>query len=182
MTRPDLVERARHGDREAFAELAELEIDGLHATATLILRDMYLAQDAVQETLIRCWRQLPNLRDVASFDGWLYRILVRTAADEASRRSRFRATVETLPAEPGDTGPDDLADRELLEHAFARLSLEHRTVVVLRHYADLPLGDVAHALGIPLGTVKSRYHYAMAELRAAIEAESRLATTAEGRA
>jgi RNA polymerase sigma-70 factor, ECF subfamily len=53
--------------------LAALEIDRLHATATLILRDMHLAQDAVQETLIRCWRQLPNLRDVATFDGWLYR-------------------------------------------------------------------------------------------------------------
>ena len=71
MTRPDLIERARRGDREAFAELAALEIDRLHATATLILRDMHLAQDAVQETLIRCWRQLPNLRDVATFDGWL---------------------------------------------------------------------------------------------------------------
>lgn len=182
MTRPDLVERARRGDREAFAELAALEIDRLHATATLILRDVYLAQDAVQETLIRCWRQLPNLRDVASFEGWLYRILLRTAADEASRRSRFRANVRTLSAEPVDGGATDLADRELLERAFARLSLEHRAVVVLRHYADLPLPAVAHALGIPLGTAKSRYHYAMSELRSAIEAESRLVTAVEGRA
>jgi RNA polymerase sigma-70 factor (ECF subfamily) len=73
MTRPDLVDRARRGDREAFAEVAALEIDRLLATATLILREMHLAQDAVQETLILCWRQLPNLRDVATFDGWLYR-------------------------------------------------------------------------------------------------------------
>jgi RNA polymerase sigma factor (sigma-70 family) len=182
MTRPELIDRARRGDREAFAQLAALEIDRLHATATLILRDTYLAQDAVQETLIRCWRQLPNLRDVARFDGWLYRILVRTAADEASRRHRFRANVQTLSMEPGDNAAPDLADRELLERAFARLSLEHRAVVVLRHYADLPLGDVAHALRIPLGTAKSRYHYAMAELRTAIEAEGRLVTAAEGRA
>jgi RNA polymerase sigma-70 factor, ECF subfamily len=182
MTRPDLVERARRGEREAFAELAALEIDRLHATATLILRDMDLAQDAVQETLIRCWRQLPNLRDVASFEGWLYRILVRTAADEVLRRRRFRASVQALSLEPGDNGTSDLADRELLERAFARLSIEHRAVVVLRHYADLPLADVAHALGIPLGTAKSRYHYAMAELRTAIEAEGRLVTAAEGRA
>ena len=182
MTRPDLIERARRGDREAFAELAALEIDRLHATATLILRDMHLAQDAVQETLIRCWRQLPNLRDVATFDGWLYRILVRTAADEASKRRRFRANVKTLFVEPSDNGANDLADRELLERAFARLSLEHRAVVVLRHYADLPLADVAHALGIPLGTAKSRYHYALAGLRTAIEAEGRMVTAAEGRA
>jgi len=180
MTRLELIERARRGDREAFAELAALEIDRLHATATLMLRDMYLAQDAVQETLIRCWRQLPNLRDVASFDGWLYRILVHTAADEASRRNRFRANVRTLSVEPGDDAALDLADRELLERAFARLSLEHRAVVVLRHYADLPLADVAQAVGIPLGTAKSRYHYAMAELRTAIEAEGRLVTASEG--
>jgi RNA polymerase sigma-70 factor (ECF subfamily) len=181
MTRQGLVELARGGDREAFAELAALEIDRLHATAALILRDADLAQDAVQETLIRCWRQLPKLRDVATFDGWLYRILVRTAADEASKRRRFRANVRTLQAEPSHSGAGDLAERERLEHAFARLSHEHRAVVVLRHYADLPLADVAQAVGIPLGTAKSRYHYAMAELRAAIEAEGRMAA-AEGRA
>ena len=84
--RQDLIERARQGDREAFGQLAALEIDRLHAIARLILRDAYLAEDAVQEALIRCWRQLPKLRDVATFDGWLYRILVRAAADEFGRR------------------------------------------------------------------------------------------------
>jgi RNA polymerase sigma factor (sigma-70 family) len=181
MTRSELIERARHGDRDAFAQLAALEIDRLNATATLVLRDPHLAQDAVQEALIRCWRQLPSLRDVSAFDGWLYRILVRAASDEASRRNRFRASVRTLSIEPGDVGPD-LADREFLDRAFMRLSIGHRAVVVLRHYADLPLAEVASALGIPLGTAKSRYHYAMAELRSAIEAEGRLVAVAEGRA
>jgi RNA polymerase sigma-70 factor, ECF subfamily len=182
MTSADLIEQAQRGDREAFAQLAALEIDRLHATASLMLRDPYLAQDAVQETLLRCWRQLPNLRDVGRFHGWLYRILVRAVTDEASRRNRFRASVSTLFIEPSYSGSDDLADRELLARAFARLGIEHRAVVVLRHYADLALVDVATALGIPLGTAKSRYHYAMAELRTAIEAEGRLVTASEGQA
>jgi DNA-directed RNA polymerase specialized sigma24 family protein len=91
---------------------------------------------------------------VATFDGWLYRILVGTAADEASKRRRFRANDRTLFVEPSDNGANDPADRELMERAFARLSLEHRAVVVLRHYADLPLADVAHAV-LPPGGVRS---------------------------
>ena len=77
--RHELVERARRGDREAFALLAAGEVDRLHAIARLVLRDPHLAEDAVQEALVRCWRQLPKLRDVDRFDAWLYRILVRAA-------------------------------------------------------------------------------------------------------
>jgi RNA polymerase sigma-70 factor (ECF subfamily) len=178
--RQDLIERARQGDREAFGQLAALEIDRLHAMARLILRDPYLAEDAVQEALIRCWRQLPKLRDVATFDGWLYRILVRAAADEFGRRRRFAASVQSLRIEPSiDDHTGGIADREALERAFGRLTIDHRAVVVLHHYADLAMPQVAKALGIPEGTAKSRYHYAMAAMRAALEADSRLAA-AEG--
>jgi len=165
-----LIDRAKSGDSDAFAELAASKIDGLFAIARLILRDQHLAEDAVQETLIRCWRRLPKLRDPAAFDAWLYRILYRAAVDEFSRRRRFVATVQNLYAEPtvGDASRL-VADREEMERAFARLSLEQRTVVVLHHYADLPLTEIATALGIPLGTVKSRHHYALAALRTALE-------------
>ena len=110
------------------------------------------------------------------------------ASWSARRPTKRRAAADSGPTsrrwtlEPGDNRTNDLADRDLLERAFARISLEHRAVVVLRHYADLPLAEVAHALGVPLGTAKSRYHYAMSELRTAIEAEGRLVTAAEGRA
>ena len=173
--RHDLIEQARRGDREAFGELAALEIDRLHAIARLILRDSYLAEDAVQEALIRCWRELPKLRDVASFDAWLYRILVRTAADESGRMRRFATSVQTVPLEPNSADETrGVADREELGRAFARLSFEHRAVVVLHQYADLPMPRVAAALGIPVGTAKSRYHYAIASLRAALDADARL--------
>jgi RNA polymerase sigma-70 factor (ECF subfamily) len=182
VTRDELIVAAQRGDQAAFASLAALEIDRLHAIATLILRDMDLAQDAVQEALIRCWRQIRSLRDIGSFDGWLRRILIRAVADEASRRRRFAASVQMLRVEPHDDRAPAIAEREQLERAFARLSVEHRAVVVLRHYADLPLAEVAEILGIPLGTTKSRYHYAMAGLRAALEAEDRRLASAEGRA
>ncbi|MFL5776193.1 MAG: RNA polymerase sigma factor [Chloroflexota bacterium] len=179
--REDLVERARRGDREAFGELAAGEVDRLNAIARLVLRDPDLAEDAVQEALVRCWRQLPKLRDVARFDGWLYRILTHASQDEISRRRRFEVVVRSVGREARVEADRsrEIADRDQLEQGFRRLSLEHRAVVVLHHYAGLPLPDVAEALGIPTGTAKSRYHYAMSALRAALEADSRLDGPAE---
>jgi RNA polymerase sigma-70 factor (ECF subfamily) len=178
--RQQLIERAQRGDRDAFALLAAQDIDRLHAVARLILRDPHLAEDAVQEALIRCWRQLPQLREVDKYDGWLYRILVRSATDESSRRRRFAGTIQNLQLEPSISDRTrDVADRDELERGFQKLSLEHRAVIVLHHFADLPLPEVAAALGIRPGTAKSRYHYAMASLRAALEAEVRIAA-AEG--
>ena len=177
--RAHLIEQARRGDREAFGRLAAGEVDRLLAVARLIVRDAGLAEDAVQEALVRCWRQLPRLRDPDRFDGWLYRILVNTAADEARRQRRFRSTVQTLRLDPSADAVGDVADRDQLEQGFRRLSVEHRAVVVLHHYLGLTLFEVAAALGIPSGTAKSRYHYAMSALRAALEAEARQATRAE---
>ena len=173
--RQELIERARRGDREAFGQLAAGEVDRLHAIARLVLRDPDLADDAVQEALVRCWRQLPKLRDIERFDGWLYRILMRAAADEHGRRRRHDGSVRTIRMEPavGD-GAGDRADRDELEGGFQHLSIDHRAVVVLHHYVGLPLPEVASALGIPPGTAKSRYHYAMKALRAALEADARV--------
>lgn len=173
--RDDLVERARRGDRDAFARLAAREVDRLHAVASLVLGESDLAEDVAQEVLIRCWRKLPSLRDVERFDAWLYRILMRAAADEYGRRRRFEATVQRLEVEPSSpNGEGALADRDELERGFRRLSLDHRAVVVLHHFIGLTLPEVAAALGIPSGTAKSRYHYAIAALRAAIEADARV--------
>lgn len=178
--RQELIERAMGGDRDAFAQLAAQDVDRLHAVARLILRDAHLAEDAVQEALIRCWRQLPKLRDVATFDAWLYRILVRAASDESARRRRFQGNVRNLRLEPNVAdGTRGVVDRDELEQGFTRLSVEHRAVIVLHHYADLPMAQVAEALGIRLGTAKSRYHYGMASLRASLEAGAR-APVSEG--
>src|SRR5688500_7112162 len=93
----DLVERARRGDHDAFAVLAGTAIFRLDATARLILRNPDQAKDAVQETLVRAWRDLPTLRDPARFDAWLHRLLVRACIDEARRLRRHRFDVELTP-------------------------------------------------------------------------------------
>jgi RNA polymerase sigma-70 factor (ECF subfamily) len=170
----DLVKRARNGDREAFGRLAAGEVDRLVIIARLIMRDADQADDAVQEALIRCWRQLPNLRDVDHFDGWLYRILVRAATDEAKRHRRLVRNIQLIDAESSvDDSIQLIADREQLQRGFDRISIDQRAVIVLRHFVGLSLVEVATALGIPLGTAKSRYHYAMSALRAALDADAR---------
>ena len=173
--RQELVERARQGDREAFGQLAAGEVDRLNAIARLILRDPDLAEDAVQEALVRCWRQLPKLRDVEKFDAWLHRILMHAIADEFGRRRRFQATVQAVRMEPSISDETrSLADRDEIEGGFRHLSVEHRAIIVLHHFVGLPLPAAAVALGIPGGTAKSRYHHAMSALRAALEAEGRV--------
>ncbi|HEX5015294.1 MAG TPA: RNA polymerase sigma factor [Candidatus Limnocylindrales bacterium] len=172
--RDQLIERAKAGDREAFGQLAAGEVDRLHAIARLILRDPELARDATQEALIRCWRQLPQLRDVARFDGWLNRILVNAATDESRRNRRYEASVRSLGV--ATVVPDaaqGVADREQLERGFRRLKLEQRIVIVLHHYAGLTLDEVAAAIAVPPGTARTRYYQAISNLRAALDADAR---------
>jgi RNA polymerase sigma-70 factor, ECF subfamily len=170
----DLVEQASRGDRDAFAALASASVDRLFAIARRILQDHDRAQDAVQSALLGAWRDLPSLRDTARFQPWLHRLLVRACYDEARRQRAFRATVRLLPIEPEI--PDStgwLADRDQLEHAFRRLAVEQRAVVVLHFYLGLNLKEAAEVPAIPEGTARSRLHYALRTLRGAIEADSR---------
>ena len=166
----DLVERARRGDREAFAVLVHQVSDGLYAIAWRILRDSGLAEDALQNALVLAWRRLPKLRDPDRFEPWIHRILVHACYDESERTRTWRTTVTVLPLE-GPAGADDsaaIADRDELERAFRHLSVEQRAVFVLHHYVGLPLVEVAELLGVPAGTARSRLHYAIAGLRDAL--------------
>ena len=180
----DIVERARKGDHDAFAELAGAAISRLDAAAWLILRDPEQAKDAVQNTLVRAWRDLPTLRDPDLFDAWLHRMLVHACIDEARRLRRHRLDVEltTLHA-PAIAGIESaVIDRDQLERGFLRLEPEARALIVLHHYLDLPLPEVATTLGIPLGTAKSRLHRAIQVMRAALDADARIRPEArEGR-
>jgi RNA polymerase sigma-70 factor (ECF subfamily) len=168
------VERAAHGDRDAFDLLMSDTLDRLYAVARLILRDADLAEDAVQEALVHCWRELPRLRDPARFDAWLQRLLVNAATDQHRRRRRFRASVVPISREPAQRDfAIDIANADELRIAFDLLRLEHRTVLVLQHYLGLSAMEMSDVLGIPTGTVKSRLHYATVAMRAAIDAGSR---------
>jgi RNA polymerase sigma-70 factor, ECF subfamily len=173
-----LVTRAQRGDEEAFTSLAVAVGDRLHAVAHRILRDTDLAEDATQQALLNIWRDLPQLRDPARFDAWSYRLLVRACYAEGRRTRRWDPNLRLLPAdEPmAADGTSLVIDRDQLERGFRRLSVEHRAVVVLHHYLDLPLSEVAEVIGAPEGTVRSRLHYAMQGLRAALDADARPAS------
>jgi len=171
----ELIGRAQRGDEEAFASLAVVAGDRLHAVAHRILRDTDLAEDATQQALLAIWRDLPQLRDPARFDAWSYRLLVRACYAEARRTRHWTPILHVLPVDGPvtDEGLGAIHDRDQLERGFRRLSIEHRAVVVLHHYLDLPLAEVADVLGVPAGTVRSRLHHAMRGLRAALEADER---------
>jgi RNA polymerase sigma-70 factor (ECF subfamily) len=168
-----LVERARRGDHEAFAELLDVRLARLDAAARLILRDGELARDAVQEAMIRAWRDLPGLRDPDRFDAWLQRLLANACLDLVRRRKRRVIEVELTPIDAPATHDfaGGLADRQLLDQALAGLAPGHRAVVGLHYLLGMPLPEVARSLGIPLGTAKSRLHYALAAMRITVTAE-----------
>ncbi len=177
----ELVVRAQEGDRDAFERIVNVSFDRCHAVAMRLLRDSQLAEDAVQQAMVNVWRDLPRLRDPSRYDAWSYKLLVRACYAEYKRAPRWMPGIEEgSPSEPrtgGDYGA--VIDRDQLERGFRRLSMDHRAVVVLHHYLDLPLDEVGRVLGVPSGTVKSRLYRALAEMRAALEADARPAATVE---
>ena len=177
----DRVVRAQAGDRDAFDVLAASVVDRLFAVARLVLRDADRAEDAVQDTLVRCWRDLPALRDPARFDGWIRRLLMRSITDEFRRGRRAQAPISILRLEPSTADESGtVATRDQLDRGFRRLSLDHRAVIVLRLYLGLSIDETAAALGIPVGTAKSRLHYATEAMRVALEADARPTATEVG--
>jgi RNA polymerase sigma-70 factor (ECF subfamily) len=173
------VDRARQGDHDAFAELARATVVRLDQAARLILRDPELARDAVQEGLIRAWRDLPKLRDPDRFDAWLYRLTVNSCIDQTRRRRRrpieVELTVIHAPAISDISGA--LADRDQVDGVLRHLDERGRAIVVLHYFLGLPLTEVAATLGIPVGTVKSRLNRALVQMRVAMAAEPKLTPT-----
>lgn len=163
------------GDEEAFGQLVDRIGDGLYSVARRILTDSNLAEDAVQQTLLAAWRNLPKLRNPDRFEAWTYRLLVNACHAEARRERRHRGHLTLLPHdEPvvSDTA-SALAINEQIDRAFRDLSVEHRSVVVLVHYLGLTPSEAAETMGTPTGTARSRLHYALQHMRSVIEADAR---------
>ncbi len=180
--RRDLVEAAARGDHEAFEVLATSAGDRLYAVARLILQRSDLAEDAVQEALVRAWQQLPSLRDPDKFDAWLHRLVVNACADQGRQLRRWSQQVRPIQLEVAvadDTGA--VADREQLERGFSRLKAEQRAVVVLHFYSGFSAAEIARILGVPEGTARSRLHYATEAMRAALQADARQPAVAQNR-
>lgn len=170
-----LIERAQRGDQEAYAQVAAGASDRLYAVALRVLRDADAASDALQSALVQIWRDLPTLREAERFEAWSYRIVLNCCRSDRRRARRVSPTVSLI--EPDVQIPDSqasLAERDSLEGAFRLLNADHRAVLVLAYYRDLSIHEMAEALDISPGTVKSRLHYAREAMRAAIEAEARV--------
>ncbi len=171
----DLVESAQRGDREAYVDLIRHRSDRLFAIAQRILRDVDRAEDALQDALVIAWRDLRGLRDPDRFDAWLQRLLINVCIGQATRERRRTANLRVLPID-GPAAPDQLvsvADRDLLERGFRRLSPDQRAILVLHHYVGYAPSEIAETLGIPPGTARSRLHHAHRAMRAALEADAR---------
>jgi RNA polymerase sigma-70 factor, ECF subfamily len=173
-----LVVRAQQGDREAFESLTLAHYTRLFRVAKSILRDRHTAEDATQQALLDIWRYIRRLRDPARFDGWSYRLLVHACYAEAKRATSTIGAVEPLQedvASPADAY-GTVADRDQLERAFRRMSLDHRTVIVLRHLLGMTPEEVADVLSVPRQTVYSRLRRAEASLQSILRADERTPT------
>ena len=171
----ELVVRAQHGDQRAFEALTANHHPRLFRVAHGILGDPHLAEDATQQAFLDIWRNIPRLRDPDKFEGWSYRLLVHACYAEARHKPDW-VDLDRVPVgqEPiTDEAYGIVLERDRLEHAFRRLSLDHRAVIVLRYLLDMAPEQVAETLGIPRRTVYSRLKRAMPALRAALEADAR---------
>jgi RNA polymerase sigma-70 factor (ECF subfamily) len=168
-SRPAVVDQPT--DRaQAFLRLADEHLDAAYRLARAILRDSIDAQDATHDAFEQAWRKWSTLRDPARFEPWFDRILVNTCRDRL-RSARRQAT--DISEEVAIAAGDEFGrahDRDLLANAISGLSPDHRVVVALRYYRDLPIEEIANRLGIPLGTVQSRLHYALKRMHASIGA------------
>lgn len=172
-----LVELAQRGDEDAFEALVRATGDRCVGIAYRILRDVDLAEDAVQSAYVSAWRDLKSLREPDRFEAWLHRTLTRACYEEARKSRRFAANIRALPIE-SSYAPEDVltvVDRDQLDRGIRRLSVEQRAVLVFHHYLGLTLAEVGDRLDIPIGTVKSRLHHATNALRAALDADARTA-------
>ena len=177
MTDYEAVTRCQGGDREAFRHLVEQYQDALFGTAVLMTGNRAVAEEQVQEALLSAWRGIGGFRAGQPVKPWLLRILVNAVLAQQRKRAIPTAYLnggvnpDAPDNEPASGEPDPaetldaLENRLALRRAVNGLSPEHRPVVALRYFAGLTVPEVAAALGLRQGTVKSRLHRALAILR-----------------
>lgn len=158
--------------RLAFDRLTDQRLLRAYRLATLILRNANDAQDAVHDAVVLAWTRFDELRDQDRFDAWFDRIVVNACRGRLRRRG-VRQLADGIEAARADDGATGRAEQDALRRALDRLSPDHRAVVVLRHLEGHSIAEIAARTGERQGTVKSRLHYALRELRAAYDAVDR---------
>ena len=168
----ELIRRAGQGDQEAFRQLVEQYQAAVYRLALRMCGgDAALAEDAAQEAFVAAWRGLPRFRGDSRFSTWLYRLTTNAAIDCLRREKRHRDTDDLEGVELPDGGdtPQESAERgetqAAVRRALSALSEEHRQVLLLRYMQELDYSEIAGALGVSEGTVKSRISRAKARLK-----------------
>jgi RNA polymerase sigma-70 factor, ECF subfamily len=171
--RPERID-AMAARRAAFARFTDERLARAYRLAGVILRDAGEAEDAVHDAGIQAWLHWSELRDESKADAWFDRIVVNECRARLRRRRIAPLMVDVLPDHAAPDAYGSFVERDTLHGALARLDADHRIVVVLRHVDGLTPAQIAERTGTREGTVKSRLHYALRELRAALEAGERL--------
>jgi len=168
-----MVRAAKHGDDHAFFELISMHKSQLYRMAWTYLRQEQDALEAVQETVCRAYVKLKNLRDERHFTTWLIRILLNVCMDELRRRGRQSPSSEewmqSVPVEKRMYSTQEpsiqLEDRLELEQAVQRLNEPEKQVILLKYFEDMTIADISNVLECPPGTIKTRLHRALVQLR-----------------
>lgn len=175
MEEKDLICRAARGDAEAFRQLVEAyQTPAYRLAARMCGPDS--AEDVTQEAFLAVWRALPEFRGDCRFSTWLYRLVSNAAIDCLRREKKHRDTgdVDDLELPDGGPSPQEQAERsdtrDAVRRALDRLSPEHRQVLLLRFMQELDYGEIARALNVSEGTVKSRINRAKSKLREVLAA------------
>jgi len=181
---PELITRAKNGDRNAFSELVCIHVEGVRSVIYRMCGDAQIAEDAAQETFIQAWLHLSTYRPQAPLRNWLYRIAVNAATDMLRREKRILPhALEDLPLQDPQPGPEALASQgertTLIQKAVLSLPDACRAVLVLREYEGLSYHEIAETLDIPVGTVMSRLNYARKLLKEKLEQKLSLQVEAE---
>ena len=181
----ELVERCRRGDEGAFQELVDGYKNLVFALIARTVQDRSRSEDLAQEVLLRIHRGLPYFRGEARLSTWIYRIVANVCVEDAGRTARRagsdgnsislddeRAPSSVIPSAP-DRQFGDFELRDRVEKAIARLPA-HSRLLIAAHYLDgVHYNEIAEALGLPLGTVKTQLYRAKQQLRRMLETDLR---------
>jgi len=167
----ELVERCRSGDEHAFQELVDGYKNLVFALIARTVQDRSRAEDLAQEVFLRVHRGLPYFRGEARLSTWIYRIVANVTLQEHGRPVAASLDEDTPAAATVDRQFGDFELRDRLEKAIARLPPNYRLVVAAHYLEGIRYEDLADALQIPLGTVKTQLHRAKQQLRRLLETE-----------
>ena len=173
----ELVERCRSGDEGAFQELVDRYKDLVFALIARTVQDRARAEDLAQDVFLRVHRGLPYFRGEARLSTWIYRIVFNVCAQDQGRAvplsiddERVRAQVTTSTASR-DRQFGDLELRDQLEKAIARLPPNYRLLIAAHYLEGVQYEQLAEAMQVPLGTIKTQLHRAKQQLRRLLETD-----------